>query len=185
MSHSQAELREGDIIFTASPFFLYRRVAQATGCPASHVGILFRDAQGRWQVAESRVPLAQYTPLNRFLRRSDGWFSVRRLKSGVNAAAAQRLRSACEAQMGGVYHPGFDYDSRRTYCSKFVHRAFREALGVGIGDLESFESLLRRRPGTPLKFWKAWFFGRIPWARRTVTPASQYASPILETVMQA
>jgi hypothetical protein len=87
--------------------------------------------------------------------------------------------------MGRWYHLGFNYDSRRMFCSKFVHEVFREALGVEIGTVQTFGELLECKPDQALGFWKLWFFGRIPWTRRTVTPASQLASPLLQAVFGA
>ena len=42
--------------------------------------------------------------------------------------------------------------------------------------------MLERKPGIDLRLWKAWYFGRIPWQRATVTPESLYASPSLTVV---
>jgi hypothetical protein len=33
---------------------------------------------------------------------------------------------------------------------------------------------------TDLRLWKIWYFGKIPWARRTITPASLYLDPTLQ-----
>lgn len=178
-------LKSGDILFVSTPAYLYRKVAQATGSPASHVGIAFEDPRRGWLVAESAVPLSRYSPLRRFLRRSDrGWFAVRRLPRELTAAEVVALRAACDRRMGLWYHTGFNYESRRMFCSKFVHEVYREALGLEIGTVETFGELLRRNPEEGLGFWKLWFFGRIPWARRTVTPASQLCSPALRNVTQ-
>lgn len=179
-------LQPGDIVFVATPSFLYRKVARSTGTRASHVGIAFRDAQGGWRVAESAVPRTRYSTLERFLSRSDDkWFVIRRLDRPLAAAEVEKLRAACDKRMGTWYHLGFNYDSQRMFCSKFVHEVYREALGVEIGEVETFSALLHRNPGERLGFWKAWFFGFIPWMRRTVTPASQLNSPLLKTVLQS
>jgi len=179
-------LKSGDLVFVSTPSFLYRRVARATGSKASHVGIVFRDAARGWVVAESAVPRARYRPLDRFLARSDeSWFVVRRLGRELSAEEIEKLRAACDARMGRWYHTGFNFDSARTFCSKFVHEVYREALGVDIGTVETFSELLHRNPEEKLGFWKWWFFGRIPWSRRTVTPASQLNSPALRTVAQS
>ncbi len=179
-------LQEGDIIFIATRGFLFRRVARATGSKASHVGIVFRDAQRGWVVAESAVPRSRYNPLQRFIARSEEhWFVVRRLGRDLTAEEVRKLRAACDARVGRWYHTGFKYDSPRMFCSKFVHEVYREALGVDIGTVETFSELLHRNPEEKLGFWKWWFFGRIPWSRRTVTPASQLLSPLLRTVIQS
>jgi hypothetical protein len=38
--------------------------------------------------------------------------------------------------------------------------------------VERFSTLLSRNPDEGLMFWQLWYFGRIPWDRQTVTPAS-------------
>lgn len=177
------ELRPGDLVFVATPNYLYRHVARATGCPASHVGIVFADGRDGWVVAESAVPRSRFLPLGRFLAHSDGgWFAVRRLGNDLSEAQVKALRAACEVRMGRWYHLGFDYGSPRQFCSKFVYEVYREALGVEIGEIETFGALLRGNPRERLGFWKLWFFGRIPWSRRTVTPASQLRSPAMRTL---
>lgn len=169
-------LKSGDIVFIATPSPLYRRVARATGSKTSHVGIVFADAQAGWVVAESAVPRSRYRSLEQFLGRSDDdWFVVRRLKRELSPAEVAALRAACDQRMGRWHHPGFKHESVRTY-SKFVHEVYREALGVDIGEVETFSELLRRNPGETLGFWKLWFSGFIPWQRKTITPTSQLQS---------
>lgn len=175
--------RNGDVIFSRIPNLLYRKVAEATGSPTSHVGILFGDGQGGWLVAESKVPFARYSTLQNFLSRSaGGWHVIRRPRQGLNEEQVAALRAACDARIGTLYHSGFRYESRRTFCSKFVHEVYREALGIKVGRIETFAELLAQQPATALAFWKIWFFGRIPWQRTTVTPASQLVCDSLETV---
>lgn len=178
-------LEPGDILFTSIPFYLYRRVAEATGSLTSHVGIAFYDTDKGWLVAESAVPTVRYSPLADFISRSDkGWLTVRRMRGGLSVSQAESLRQACDSHMGKLYHLGFHFTSSRQFCSKFVYETYSAALGVEVGTIESFRTLLSSQPNTPLLFWRLWFLGRIPWARLTVTPASQLKSDKLETVWE-
>ena len=180
---SHPPLKSGDIVFVATPNPLYRRVARATGAKASHVGIVFEDPKDGWVVAESAVPVCRYRSLAKFLSRSDDdWFVVRRLKQELTPSEVKALRQACDVRMGKWYHLGFKYESTRMFCSKFVREVYEEALGVDVGVVETFSELLRRNPQESLGFWKLWFLGRIPWQRKTVTPASQLQSERLKTV---
>lgn len=175
--------RSGDIIFISGPYYLFRKVSAATNCPANHVGIIFHDPEKGWLVAESAVPLSRYTTLEKFIARSSGgWCEIRRLKTGLADSQAKALRAECDARMGIVYHTGFRYESPRMFCSKFVYDVYRSVLGVEIGELETFSHLLDRNPEAGLGFWRVWFFGRIPWNRITVTPASQFESGLLKTI---
>ena len=179
---AQIPLRSGDIFFISVPNCLFNKVSDATNCPANHVGIVFNDPERGWLVAESAVPLSRYCPLEKFIARSDrGWCAIRRLKTGLSESQVSALKAQCDARMGVVYHQGFRYESHRTFCSKFVYDVYQNALGVKIGELETFSHLLERNPEAGLALWRVWFFGRIPWDRITVTPASQFESDLLET----
>jgi len=87
--------------------------------------------------------------------------------------------------MNVYYNTGFDYCSSGLYCSKFVYEVYRGALGIEVGGVESFSHLLNRNPKANLAFWKVWFFGKIPWDRQTITPASQFDSAQLETTWKS
>ena len=184
--HARLPVRSGDILFISVPNPLFQQVSIATKCPANHVGIVFDDPEKGWLVAESAVPLSRYTPLEKFIGRSDhGWFTIRRLKTGLTEPQVQALRAQCNARMGVAYHTGFRYESHRMFCSKFVYDAYQSALGIKIGELETFSHLLNRNPEAGLNFWRVWYLGCIPWDRVTVTPASQFESTLLETVCQS
>jgi hypothetical protein len=122
--------------------------------------------------------------LDKFLARTtNGAFAIRRLRGGLTPAQAARLRAEAERRIGRIYHLGFKFDSSREFCSKFVYGVYRDALALEVGRLETFEELLAQNPGGPVVFWRLWFFGFIPWRRRTVTPTSQLRSPLLQTVL--
>jgi hypothetical protein len=55
-----------------------------------------------------------------------------------------------------------------------------EATGLTLGRIQRFRELLAERPGLDLRFWKWWFFGRIPWDRDTLTTTSLLRSPHLQ-----
>jgi len=177
------KLQIGDIVFIRIANFLYRRVAEATGGWISHVGLIDRREGDEWIVAESTFPWSCYTPLTKFLRRSEkGRCAVMRLKSPADGKGEKRLQAEVKSRLGKMYHLGFDFDSKLQFCSKFVYEVYREALGVKIGAVETFRDLLNKQPESPQTFWKFWFLGRIPWDRRTITPESQYRSEVLHSV---
>lgn len=180
----QPQLAEGDLIFTRLRNPFGRRIAEASASWTSHVGIAFRDPAGSWRVAESRIPLSGYSPLANFLGRSEDCAAVvRRLHSPLAPDRLAALRREAESRFGLWYDTGFKHDRpRRAFCSKFAYDVYREALGVEIGQRESFRELLLRNPKTHLGFWRWWYFGKIPWDRVTVTPSSQLESPLLVDV---
>ena len=87
--------------------------------------------------------------------------------------------------MWKLYHFGFDFDSKRAFCSKLVYEAYLEALGVEVGTLETFQELFNKNPTAPANFWRIWFLGSIPWHQRTVTTTSQLQSHSWNTIASA
>jgi hypothetical protein len=149
------------------------------------VGIIVDYENGDWIVAESGIPFVRKTPLRKFLDRSEGKeFSIRRLKTELTTEQKYAILRFADSQMGKVYSLGFNLQSQNTFCSKFVHDAVYEGTRQSIGEVETFEHLLHRNPDAPLWFWRAWFFGFIPWQRMTITPASELQSPLLVIVAE-
>lgn len=178
-----SKLKDGDIIFTSIPNTLYQSVEKASNSPTSHVGIVF-NVNGRWMVAESRVPFSCYTPLEDFIGRSKNrWFSIKRVSQNLDLDDINKLRTACDSMMGRLYHLGFNYESKRQFCSKFVYDAFKNSLDIDVGKLMTLKELINENPDAPLMFWRLWYFGFIPWNRLTVTPGSQYEDPTLMAVV--
>lgn len=177
-----AHLKEGDILFTSIDNLLYKQVARGTGTWCSHVGFAVQEG-GRWYVMESAVPVVKRSPLRKFLAKTcNGEVAIRRVKGGLNEVQVSALKLAAQQRMGTLYHTGFKFDSKRQFCSKFVHECFRDALGLSLGRVETLEVLLQQNPQASVGFWRCWFFGFIPWQRRTLTPASQLEDEALETV---
>lgn len=173
----------GDIVFIAIDNPLYRRVAAATDCWTSHVGIIVDAAHGAELVAESTVPFSKITALSKFKARSaSGQYSIKRLIRPLGTEEKKQLCEEAKRRLGILYHLGFNFGSKRQFCSKFVYEVYQSAISVQIGQIETFNELLRKNRTTPLWFWRLWFFGFIPWNRLTITPASQYNSPLLETI---
>ncbi len=176
-------LEDGDLIFIRISNPIFRRVAQTTDSWETHVGILFADAQGNWQVAESTFPFSKFSSLAHFIARSaHGRCCITRYQSGLNAEQKVALRRAAEARLGVFYDLGFSLDSTRLYCSKFVFEVYQEATGHQVGKIETFRQLLAANPQAPLGFWRVWFWGRIPWDRRCVTTTSELKSTLLKTI---
>jgi len=175
----------GDIVFTRIGGPIFTRVANTTQSWTSHVGIIVDYQHGDWIVAESGIPCVRKTPLRKFLGRSvNQAFSIRRLKTEPSYEEKCAMLKFADSQMGKFYSLGFDLQSRKTFCSKFVHDAVFGSTHQSIGEVETFDHLLHRNPDAPLTFWRTWFFGFIPWQRTTITPASELDSPLLRCVIQ-
>ncbi len=181
-----AELAVGDLIFirigARGPF---REVARATASWTNHVGIVVGRRDGALLVAESAVPWSRLTPLPRFVARSqDRRIAVLRLNGVLSDGEQRAIVGAAQRRLGVVYDGGFNLHSSRQFCSRYVREVLLEATGVEVGEVETFAELLARQPSAGLGFWKLWYFGRIPWRRQTVTPASVLRSRALRTVFE-
>lgn len=176
-------LRVGDVVFIRVGAKPFREVAAATGSWTNHVGIVVGTQGAETLIGESTFPFSRTTTLARFVARSqDGRVAVMRLAAGLSAQQQAQVSVAADARSGIFYDTGFNLHSRGQFCSRYVREVLQQASGVSVGQVETFETLLKHRPETNLGFWNAWYFGRIPWQRETVTPASLLNSAALRMV---
>lgn len=177
-------VQEGDLIFLDIPIFVFRNVAKSTRTWTSHVGIVFKDDNGQWLVSESKIPLSKEVPLCQYLQASSEYlFEIKRFHRPLRQAEITQLRNTADSMLGRVYDLGFDFDSKKLFCSKFVYLTY-QSIGIEVGKLQTFHQLLEENPGSSTVFWKWWFFGSIPWDHRTVTPASQLQDPNFVSVLK-
>lgn len=182
---AEATVREGDLIFLDMPNILFRRVAMATQSWTSHVGIVFQEADGRWIVAEGVIPSSRETPLCSFLKKSSRYkFEVRRLNRALDISEIAKMRNTSDSLLGKAYDLGFNIDSKKMFCSKFVYLVYR-SVGIEAGEIQSFQYLIAQNPQDSLTFWTFWFLGKIPSDRRTITPASQLHDSKFITVLRS
>lgn len=174
----------GDLVFTRIARTPFRQIADVSGTWTNHVGVVVGFGRSGAMVAESRVPLSCQSRFSRFVRRSaQGRVAVLRLPGPLTEREIARLQRAVARRLGRMYDTGFNLRSdRRQFCSRFVREVLQEAAGADLGEVTTFADLLAQNPGVDLRLWRAWYFGKIPWKRTTVTPASLYRSPALTVV---
>lgn len=181
---AEATVMEGDLIFIDIPNILFRRVAMATQSWTSHVGIVLKSDDGKWIVAESAVPFSRETSLCKFLKKSSKYkFEIRRLSRSLDESKIATMRDTAKSLLGKFYDFGFNFDSEKMFCSKFVYLIY-QSVGIEVGEVQSFQKLIAENPESSLTFWKFWFLGKIPGDRRTVTPASQLIDSKFTTVLK-
>ena len=183
LSTVSATLQVGDVVFIRVGALPFRKIAETTNSWTNHVGIVVDTTDGQVQVAESRVPRSGTTSLARFIGRSSGGrVEISRLERPLTDAQQQMVRRAAAERAGIFYDTGFNLHSRREFCSRYVREILAEATGVQVGEVQTFATLLQQNSHADLGFWRLWYFGRIPWQRETVTPASILNSPQLHPV---
>lgn len=183
MKQLNASLKVGDVVFIRVSPLPFRKVSEATGSWVNHVGIVI-DVSGREPlVAESTFPFSRTTAISRFIARSEnGRVAIERLDRPLTTQESRAIKEAARKRLGIFYDTGFNLNSPRQFCSRFVHEVFLEATGTQVGQVETFKTLLGRNPHADLAFWRLWYFENIPWDRKTVTPASVLSSPNLNPV---
>jgi hypothetical protein len=176
-------LQVGDIVFTRIGAYPFRKVAEATGTWTNHVGIVLDVSGNEPVIGESRFPFSGSTTLSRFVARSAGGrLAVMRLPTPLTPDQQVAIAEAAAQRRHVFYDTGFDAHSHRQFCSRYVREVLMQGAGVEVGEVETFETLLKSAPQADLGFWRAWYFGNIPWQRETVTPASVLHTPGLQTV---
>jgi hypothetical protein len=176
--------QDGDLIFIDLPNPIFKQVAVSTQSWTSHLGLLLRADNGDWLVAESRFPRGILTHICSFINRSKHKkFEVKRYSGSLNALDISRLRSKALSQLDTIYDLGFDMDSDKQFCTKLVYQAY-QTIGIEVGQIQTFANLVGESADQSHLFWHLWFFGNIPWERRTLTPASQNRDSQFETVLR-
>ncbi|RCS57125.1 YebB family permuted papain-like enzyme [Parvibium lacunae] len=180
------QLKIGDLVFIdvcAKPF---KMVSDATASWTNHVGIVVQADGSAVVIAESTFPFSKRTSLDTFINRStQGRVAVKRPRMSFTAEQTQAIVAAADKRMGILYDTGFDLYSRRQFCSRLVYEVLQEAVGLTVGEVENFATLLQHNPRAKLGFWRCWYFGWIPWQRRTVTPASMLRSAQVVNVYES
>lgn len=205
-SQAKELLQPGDVLFLRIENSLYSRVAQATGGWTNHVGIAFQQTGSKflresqkmkrsdsWVVAESTFPKSKLTPLCSFLKKShNNALAIRRFvflnQHPLSFEQVQSLFEEAIKRLGMPYDAYFDLDNpKKQYCSKFAYEIFLSALGYEIGKIEVFREYMTNIKSSEdakkaLRFWNLWFFKKIPYEQRVVSPHSEYLNKNLITI---
>jgi hypothetical protein len=176
-------LQVGDIVFTRIGAYPFRKVAEATGSWTNHVGIVLDISGKEPLIGESRFPFSGSTTLSRFVARSAGGrVAVMRLPTPLTPAQQIAIVAAAAQREHVFYDTGFDAHSHRQFCSRYVREVLQQGAGADVGRVQTFRQLLTEASKADVGFWRAWYFGSIPWQRETVTPASVLHTPGLQAV---
>jgi hypothetical protein len=176
------DIKPGDILFQTSKSSQSQAIQLATHSPYSHMGLVVSRAGVLYVLeAEGRV---QLTPLPEWTSRGQGGaYVVKRLKNpGVlSASGLARLTQTALKFLGLPYDPYFEWSDDRFYCSELVWKAYDRALGIQLGDLTTLSAFDLSNPIVKQKLLER-FGGQVPANEKVISPASMFASPLLETI---
>jgi uncharacterized protein YycO len=173
-------LRDGDIIFHSSRSAQSAAIERATNSPYSHMGvILHRDGQ---PFVYEAIATVRYTPLAKWTARGDGGkYVVKRLKAGLTAAQAKKLRVSAAAFAGKPYDLYFEWSNERIYCSELVWKMYRSALAVEIGRRQKLREFDLSDDMVKAKMRER-YGAQVPLDEPVISPSAMFDSPLLETV---
>jgi len=177
------ELQDGDIIFHTSTSSQSEALRLAMDSPYTHMGIIFVESDG--PVVLEAVGPVKRTSLAEWIRRGEGGrFVVKRLSDAqaqLTSDAIARLKIAGDRYTGRPYDLRFEWSDERIYCSELVWKMYKEALGLEIGELETFRDFDLSDPAVAGKVEER-FGARIPLEEKVISPASMFESDRLMTV---
>ena len=172
--------RDGDLVFQTSRSGQSLAVQRATHSPWSHMGVVLMRG-GKPFVYEASATV-RFTPLAQWAAHGDGGtYSIRRLKQGLTAAQAQKLRAAAGKYVGRPYDLYFEWSDDRIYCSELVWKIYRDALGVEIGARQQLREFDLTDPVVKAKLHER-YGDRVPLKEPVISPGAMYDSQLLETV---
>ena len=173
------EFQDGDIVFQRSRSQQAIAISAATHSDYTHMGIIFVES-GEPFVYEAIQPVVR-TPLKMWAERAkDGHYVVKRLKDSTSLDAAL-LKQQVTAMVGKDYDWQFEWSDDRMYCSELVWKAYRNAVGLRLGELrtlgdfdlehETVQRLISQRYGS-----------KVPFEMSVISPADILSSDLLVTV---
>ncbi|MCB9662018.1 MAG: YiiX/YebB-like N1pC/P60 family cysteine hydrolase [Polyangiales bacterium] len=171
-------VQAGDLVFHRSHSRQSRVIAEVTGSPLTHVGVVLPHG-GELAVLEASGPVS-WTPLDEFVDRGEGGqVEVRRFADTLSVEDVAALVREGERLLGTPYDARFEWGPRRIYCSELVFLVVERALDVQLVVPQRFGELTLTPAARRLAQRR---LGRLPRPNeRVVTPAALAASELLWT----
>lgn len=175
--------QDGDIIFHESQSSQSKALRLAMNSRYTHMGVIFFD-NGSAFVYEAVGPVKR-TPLKEWIDRgTDGHFVVKRLSDAdrrLTHEAIAELRAVGQRYAGLPYDLRFEWSDDRIYCSELVWKMYKTALGLEIGELQTFGDFDLSDPEVAKKVQERYPEG-LPMDETVISPASMFESDELVLV---
>jgi hypothetical protein len=108
-------------------------------------------------------------------------FVVKRLRNGLAAGQAERLRGIAQTFLGHPYDLTFEWSDSRIYCSELVWKIYNRAIGVRLGELQHLRDFDLTSPVVRTKL-KERYGDTPPLDEPVISPAAMFSSPTLVDV---
>lgn len=134
------QLKNGDLVFQTIKSSQTSAIMVASSSPYTHVGIVKIDEDGKPIVVEAIGPVREIG-LDEWIKQGiAGRIAIKRMKS-LSEEAARKVLDAAKGYYGRPYDFYFYFDNQSIYCSELVYYAFKDALSVKVGLVETIKSL--------------------------------------------
>lgn len=178
------EIKNGDIIFQTTLAGQGRAIKIVTKSDYTHCGIIYKEGE-KYFVFEAVQPVKS-TPLAEWIARGDNaHYVIKRLKNAgkvLNEETLLKMKNVGEQFAGKNYDLTFEWNDDRMYCSELVYKIYKRAACVEIGELQKLKDFnLNHKFVKPIV--KQRYGKNIPWEETVISPASIFASDMLETVV--
>lgn len=169
----------GDVIFQShSRNKLVDAIEGVTESRISHCGIVGRE-DSQWVVYEAIGSGVQVTPLGTYLFRGRaGGYSVYRLKPEHQVHVPETLRYT-QTYLGKPYDIRYRMDDEKIYCSELIYKAYQQASGDALGQLDRFGDLNWQPHESAITYFEG---GPVPLDREMITPIGLSKANQLEKV---
>lgn len=87
-----------------------------------------------------------------------------------------------EKYVNKPYDLYFEWSDARIYCSELVWKVYRDALGIELGVRQQLREFDLADPAVKAKLRER-YGSRVPLDEPVISPAAQFESPLLETVV--
>lgn len=171
--------QEGDILFQSLPHSrLVNAIEGVSECPYSHCGIVSQQ-DGEWVVFEAYRNV-EATPLREFVFRGrQQGFVALRLKSAHQQHVSATIANV-KNYLGRPYDARYRMDDERIYCTELIYKAFEQACGQQLGELERLEDLNWKPHEESIRHFEQ---GPVPLEREMITPKQMALAAQLELVV--
>lgn len=173
-------LKDGDIVFIVNNHGQGRAIQLATHSKFTHVGIVFFE-NGNPMVYHAVEPVMKST-LSEFISFSgDGRYEMRRLKnkSLLTDSVIRLMKKLATKELGKHYDLEFNWSDEEMYCSEYVWKIYKRAVGIEVGQLKPLGSFDLSHPVVK-EMLEERYDGKIPLNEKMISPGDMYESNLVE-----
>lgn len=172
--------KNGDLIFIVNPSGQGKAIQLATKSKFTHIGIIFFE-NGKEMVYHAVEPVSKNT-LQEFVNMSsDGDYVIKRLKnqSLLSEDKVAVMLKEARSKLGLHYDLAFNWSDEELYCSEFVWKLYKHALGIQVGEPKPLKTFDLSHPAVKAKLEQR--YGKnISLEENMISPGDMYSSSLLE-----